>query len=135
MNGKEHKDMADQLLASEHTEDEEEPVGNKNVVAQPDGSDRGTTSTSENVRKTIFGLVIVVGIAFSGVGATQFSQSTYTSDVPIPVRRRCTKSIRILMRRSPSSPTGPQYPLFHLASHAIPVFSDGPRETPGANPV
>ncbi|XP_033629308.1 solute carrier family 35 member F4-like [Asterias rubens] len=80
MNGKEHKDMADQLLASEHTEDEEEPVGNKNVVAQPDGSDRGTTSTSENVRKTIFGLVIVVGIAFSWVGATQFSQSTYTSD-------------------------------------------------------
>ncbi|XP_022079306.1 putative thiamine transporter SLC35F3 [Acanthaster planci] len=48
-------------------------------VPQSDVSGRGTRF-SENIRKTVFGLIIVIGIAVSWVGATQFTQSTYSPD-------------------------------------------------------
>ncbi|XP_038049255.1 putative thiamine transporter SLC35F3 [Patiria miniata] len=71
------QNLLDVAATSGETE-AEEPTGDDGV-SQSDVSPRGT-SLSENVRKTIFGLLIVIGIAVSWVGATQFSQSTYTTE-------------------------------------------------------
>ena len=69
---------ADQHLATSSEIDTQELIGND--VSQSEVAGRGGTSVHENIRKAAFGLVIVVGIAISWVGATQFSKSTFSSE-------------------------------------------------------
>lgn len=59
------------------------PNGETSPETSEDGS-RQITNNFENVRKTLFGFVIVAGIAISWVGSTQFSQSTYSDTFNAP---------------------------------------------------
>ncbi|XP_041452607.1 putative thiamine transporter SLC35F3 isoform X1 [Lytechinus variegatus] len=71
--------------------DDEEPPNYNSIIPNeettPETSEDGSrqiTNNFENVRKTLLGFVIVVGIAVSWVGSTQFSQSTYSETFNAP---------------------------------------------------
>ncbi|XP_077990056.1 solute carrier family 35 member F4-like isoform X1 [Glandiceps talaboti] len=79
--------MSKLAIHSEDYVNDEESYGkdeteHTDYTIETSGSDN--RCMSDNVRKTIIGLLIVIGIAISWVGSTQFTQSTYSEKFDAP---------------------------------------------------